>query len=63
MEIVDKVGGDLRAILRRPDFVEQQIASKGLEAIASTPEELSTVVQKETAALKTMIDAAKLQAE
>jgi tripartite-type tricarboxylate transporter receptor subunit TctC len=62
-EIVDKVGGDLRAILRRPDFVEQQIASRGLEAIASTPEELATVVQKETASFKTMIDAAGVQAE
>lgn len=62
-EIVDKVGGDLRAVLRRPDFVEQQIASKGLEVIASTPEELGTVVQRETTSLKTMIDAAGVQAE
>jgi tripartite-type tricarboxylate transporter receptor subunit TctC len=62
-EIVDKVGGDLRAILRRPDFVEQQIASKGLEPVASTSEELAAVVKKETVSLKTMIDAAKVQAE
>lgn len=62
-EIVDKVGGDLRAILRRPDFVEQQIASKGLEPVASTWEELAAVVKKETVSLKTMIDAAKVQAE
>jgi tripartite-type tricarboxylate transporter receptor subunit TctC len=61
--IVDKVGGDLRAVLRRPDFIEQQLASKGLEPVASTPEELAAVVQKETAALKTMIDAAGIQAE
>jgi tripartite-type tricarboxylate transporter receptor subunit TctC len=62
-EIVDKVGSDLRAILQRPDFVERQIVSKGLEPIASTPEELAAVVQKETISLKTMIDAAKVQAE
>ena len=62
-EIVGKVGGDLRAVLRRSDFVVQQIASKGLEAIASTPEELATVVQKETVSLKTMIDAAGVHSE
>ena len=62
-EIVDKVGGDLRAILRRPDFIERQIVSKGLETVASTPEELAAVVQKETASLKTMIDAAGVLAE
>ena len=62
-EIVDKVGGDLRAVLRRPDFIEQQIALKGLESVASTPDELATVVQKEAASLKTMIDAAGVQSE
>lgn len=62
-EIVKKVGGDLQTILRRSDFVEQQIAAKGLDSVASTPEELAAVVQKETAALKTMIDAAKIQPE
>jgi len=62
-EIVGKVGNDLRTILRRPDFVEHQIASKGLDVVASAPEELTEVVQRETAALKTMIDAAKIQAE
>src|SRR6267154_169964 len=62
-EIVDKVGGDLRAILRRPDFIEHQIASKGLETVASTPEELATVVEKEAASIKAMIDAAAVLAE
>jgi tripartite-type tricarboxylate transporter receptor subunit TctC len=37
-EIVDKISGDLRAILNRPDFVEQQIASKGLQVVASSPD-------------------------
>ena len=63
VEIVRKVGGDLQTILRRSDFVQQQIASKGLDSVASTSEELAVVVQKETAALKTMIDAAKIQPE
>jgi len=62
-EIVSKVGGDLRAILRDPSFVEQQVAAKGLEPVASTPEELAGVVRNETEALKTMINAAHIQAE
>jgi tripartite-type tricarboxylate transporter receptor subunit TctC len=62
-EVVEKVGNDLRAILRSPAFVEHQIASKGLEPVASTPQELSDVVRNETAALKSMIDAAGIQAE
>jgi tripartite-type tricarboxylate transporter receptor subunit TctC len=62
-EIVQKVGSDLRAILKQPDFVEHQITSKGLEVIASTPQELADVVQQENASLKTMIDAAGIQPE
>jgi tripartite-type tricarboxylate transporter receptor subunit TctC len=62
-EIVTKVGTDLRAILRDPAFVEHQVAAKGLEPVASTPEELADVVRNETAALKTMIDAAHIQVE
>jgi tripartite-type tricarboxylate transporter receptor subunit TctC len=62
-EIVSKIGSELQTILRNPNFVEAQIASKGLEPVASTPEELAEVVQRETSALKTMIEAAKIQAE
>jgi tripartite-type tricarboxylate transporter receptor subunit TctC len=62
-EIVQKIGGDLRAILKQPDFVEHQITSKGLEVIASTPQEFADVVQQENVSLKTMIDAAGIQPE
>jgi tripartite-type tricarboxylate transporter receptor subunit TctC len=62
-EIVEKIGGDLRAVLRQPDFVEHQITSKGLDVIASTPEELSNVVTKEDASLKVMIEAAGIKPE
>lgn len=62
-DIVAKVGSDLRAVLRNPGFAEHQIASKGLELVASTPEELAEIVRNETTALKTMVDAAKIQAE
>jgi tripartite-type tricarboxylate transporter receptor subunit TctC len=61
--IVGKIGDDLRTILRQPDFIERQIAAKGLDPVASTPDELAEVVRRETTALKTMIDAAKIQAE
>jgi tripartite-type tricarboxylate transporter receptor subunit TctC len=62
-EIVKKIGSDLRTILHDPNFVEHQITSKGLDPIASTPEELAEIVRPETAELKTMIDAAKIQPE
>jgi tripartite-type tricarboxylate transporter receptor subunit TctC len=62
-EIVNKIGSDLRTILHDPNFVEHQITSKGLDPIASTPEELAEIVRPETAELKTMIDAAKIQPE
>jgi tripartite-type tricarboxylate transporter receptor subunit TctC len=62
-EIVDKISGDLRAILNRPDFIEQQIVSKGLQPVASTPQELADVVQKETVSLKTIIGTTNIQPE
>jgi tripartite-type tricarboxylate transporter receptor subunit TctC len=62
-DIVDKISGDLRAILSRPDFIEQQIVSKGLQPVASTPEELAAVVQKETASLKAIIATTNIQPE
>jgi tripartite-type tricarboxylate transporter receptor subunit TctC len=61
--IVDKIGGDLRTVLRTPEFVDRQITSKGLDSVASTPEELAQTVAKETIDLKTMIEAAKIKAE
>jgi tripartite-type tricarboxylate transporter receptor subunit TctC len=62
-EIVDKISGDLRAILNRPDFVEQQIASKGLQVVASSPDELAGIVKNETASLKTVIGTIGITAE
>jgi tripartite-type tricarboxylate transporter receptor subunit TctC len=62
-EIVEKIGNDLRGVLRDPGFIERQITSKGLDLVASTSSELADVVRNETAALKTMIDAAEIQAE
>jgi tripartite-type tricarboxylate transporter receptor subunit TctC len=61
--IVDKLSTEIRTILRRPDFTERHLSSKGLDTIASSPEELADVVRNETAAIKNMIDAAKIQPE
>jgi tripartite-type tricarboxylate transporter receptor subunit TctC len=61
--IVDKLATDMRAILQRPDFSQRHLTSKGLDTIASTPEELADVVKNETAAIKTMMEAAKIQPE
>jgi tripartite-type tricarboxylate transporter receptor subunit TctC len=62
-EIVDRISGDLRAILTRPDFVEHQISSKGLQTVASTPAELAGVVKNEAVSLRTVIGAIGIAAE
>jgi tripartite-type tricarboxylate transporter receptor subunit TctC len=62
-DIVDKIATDLRTVLNRPDFVAQQITSKGLDAVASTPEQLAETVRADTSSLKIMIEAAGIQPE
>lgn len=62
-EIINKLSNDLRAILTRPDFVEHHIASKGLQTVASTPEELDSVVKSETETLRKVIGTIGISAE
>ena len=61
--IVNKLGSDIRNILRRPDFNERHLSSKGLDTVASTSGELADIVRNETVTVKDLIDAAKIQLE
>jgi tripartite-type tricarboxylate transporter receptor subunit TctC len=61
--IVEKIGADVRAILRTPAFAERQATSKGLDVMASTPEDLAATIREETASVGEMIRAVGLQAE
>jgi tripartite-type tricarboxylate transporter receptor subunit TctC len=62
-EIVEKIGRDVRSILREPRFANDQIVSKGLEPAEGTSEELAETIRKDIVALKVMIDAAKIEPE
>ena len=61
--IVEKIGADVRTILKTPSFAEKQATSKGLEVIASGSEELATVIRDESIAVGEMIRAAGVQPE
>jgi tripartite-type tricarboxylate transporter receptor subunit TctC len=61
--IVNKLGSEIRNILRRPDFNERHLSSKGLDTVASTSEELADIVRNETVTVKDLIEAAKIQPE
>ena len=61
--IVNKLGSDIRNILRRPDFSERHLSSKGLDTVASTPEELADIVRNERVTVKDLLEAVKIQPE
>lgn len=60
--IVDKIGADVRAIMRTPAFAERQ-AAKGLDVVASTPQDLAATIRAEVTSVGEMIRAAGIQAE
>lgn len=59
--IVDRIVTDVRSVLSHPDFVEQQITSKGVQAVASTPEEFAEVLRSETALMMRLVQAAGIE--
>jgi tripartite-type tricarboxylate transporter receptor subunit TctC len=61
--IVDKIGNEVRAILRTPAFAEKHIAARGFDLVASTPQELTAVIKEESAIVGEMIRAAGVQPE
>jgi tripartite-type tricarboxylate transporter receptor subunit TctC len=61
--VVEKIGDEVRALLKTPAFAEKHVLSKGLEVVASTPEELAAVIRDETLSVGEMIRAAGVQAE
>jgi tripartite-type tricarboxylate transporter receptor subunit TctC len=61
--IVEKIGNDVRAILRTPAFAEKHIAARGFDLVASTPQELTVVIKEESAIVGDMIRAAGVQPE
>jgi tripartite-type tricarboxylate transporter receptor subunit TctC len=61
--IVERIGAEVRAILKTPAFAERHATSKGLDVIASTAQELAATIRDETASLGEMIRAAGIRPE
>jgi tripartite-type tricarboxylate transporter receptor subunit TctC len=61
--IVEKVGDDVRALLRTPAFADKQATARGLDVVASTSHELAAAIKEETATVGEMIRAADVKAE
>jgi len=61
--IVEKIGNDVRAILKTPAFTEKHITGRGLDLVASSAGELAATIKEETATVGEMIRAAGVQPE
>lgn len=61
--IIDRINRDVRAILANPEFAEKQVNSKGLQVIASTPQQLSAAIREDSALIGEMVRAAGVQPE
>ena len=60
---LERIGDEVRALLRTPAFAERHVTGRGLEVVASSARDLARVVQDESAIAAEMIRAANVQAE
>ena len=61
--IIEKIGTDVRAILTTPAFAERHAKSKGLDVVASTPQDFAAAILQEKTLTRDMIRAAGIQPE
>ena len=61
--IVDKLNRDIAAILKDPNFVEQQIRPRGLDVRAGTAKEFAEAIKQDTATVGEMVKAADIKPE
>jgi tripartite-type tricarboxylate transporter receptor subunit TctC len=61
--VINKVRDDIAAILKAPAFAEKQVTSRGLDVIASTPQELAQVLREEVEVTGEMVKAVGIQPE
>ena len=60
---IERIGDEVRALLRTPAFAEKHVTGRGLDVVASSPRDLGKVIQDEVAIVGEMIRAANVQAE
>lgn len=61
--VVEKIGADVRAILKTPAFAERHTKSKGLEVVASTSQDFAAAILAEKTLTGDMIRAAGIRPE
>ena len=58
---VDRVGADVRAVLRTPAFAETQVTARGLDLVASEPAVLAAAIREEAASVGEILRAARIE--
>ncbi len=61
--IVEKIGDDVRALLKTPAFAEKHVVSKGFDVVASSSKEFSAAISEGAARVGEMIRAAGIKPE
>lgn len=61
--LIEQIHRDATAVMRRPEFAEKHVASRGFDLVASTPAEFAETIKREVVATAEMVKAARLQPE
>ena len=61
--VIAKINADVASVLKNPAFAEKHVTSRGLDAVASSPEELAQVIREEVEVTAEMIKAVGIQPE
>lgn len=59
----EKVGTDVRALLKTPAFADKHVTARGFDVVASTPDELTKLLREETARVGEVVQAANIKPE
>nr|MBF0685211.1 tripartite tricarboxylate transporter substrate binding protein [Pseudomonas sp.] len=62
-DVVSRISADVIEILGRPDFVQKQATSRGLDVVAGGPDELRQALHEDTELSRRMVQAAGVQPE
>jgi tripartite-type tricarboxylate transporter receptor subunit TctC len=61
--IVEKIGDDVRALLRNAAFAEKHVTGRGLDVVANSARDAATLIKEESVLMAEMIRAASVQQE
>ncbi len=61
--IVEKIGDDVRALLRNAAFAEKHVTGRGLDVVANSSRDAATLIKEESVLMAEMIRAASVQQE